>query len=533
MTHGEVLATVDAGAATTAAALIGRIDGRWRLLGAAAAPAGASESALIDRLGSDLRASDPDLAAGLGLDAWNVDLPVLRAATEPPPTLAVLAGSPRALAAAERLAAGAGWRIVGSHPEAGDPREVTGLLLRPDISGVLLAADDPPGADERASMDDLVALAAAARTRRPGLAVVLAGSMAGRERRFDRLGLDDEPLPAPVIVIPVTRGTDLRERVRSVLSSLRAPDGDGRSVIAAAASDLAVALDRRVEVVDIGLDAGSRTVAAPPIGDSDVLVATWVSATAGLVPADVDAATEDFLGWSSRWADRHQVGDRLHDLRLAPWADAGGIGARIRLVAAAAALDRLVADSGGLDAGPPPDVIVLRGGGFAMAPPAAVTLTIGDILRRPGAVQVAVDHARLLAPLGMEQDDERRAELVRDLADDLLLPLGSLLVLDPPHRASAPPIRVGVAANGHELPLEVASGTIELIELAPGAEAIATIERPPSGLRRMPRRTVVRVSGGLAGLVVDGRGVPLRLPAHGEERRALLGTWHDDLWGAG
>jgi len=530
--RGSVLATVDAGAATTAAAIIGRVDGRWRLLAAGAAPADGSESALIERLAAELAETDASLAASLRITDGVSDVPVLRAATTPPPTLAVLAGSPRALQVAERLAAGAGWRTIGSHPEAGDPREVTGLLLRPEVSAVLLAADDPPGADERASIDDLVALVAAARLRRQDLPVVLAGAMAARERRFDRLGLDDENAPAPVIAVPVTRGTDLRARVRAVLAHLRAPDGDGRSVLAEAASALAAALDRRVEVIDIGLDAGSRTFAAPPLGDEDGQVATWISAGSGLASGDVVESAERFLGWSSRWADRHQIGDRLHDLRLAPWADAGGVGARIRLVAAAAALDELVAESGGLDAGPPPDVIVIRGGGFALAPPAAVALTIADVVRRPGAVQVVVDHARLLAPLGTEADDARRAELIRDLADDLLLPVGSLLILDPAHRAGAPPVHVDVASDGVVLPLDVHAGTIEIVDLPPGAEAIATIELPPSGLRRTSRRTVVRVSGGLAGLLVDGRGVTLRLPAHGEERRTVLGTWHDGLWSA-
>ncbi len=538
MREGSLLATVDAGAATTAASLIGRVDGRWRLLGSAAAPAGASEPALIALLATELAATDPALAASLGLTGGArgvADAPVLRAATTAPPTLAVLGGSPRALQIAERLAAGSGWRTMGMHPEMGDPREASALLLRPEVSAVLLAADDPPGADERASIDDLVALVAAARLRRRDLPVVLAGATATRERRFDRLGLDDELVPAPVIAVPVTRGTDVRARVRAVLASLRAPDGDGRSALGEAAAALAAALDRRVEVLDIGLDAGSRAFASPPLGDdADGGAAPWVSAAAGLVPAQPgDGATERFLAWSSRWADRHQIGDRLHDLRIAPWADAGGVGARIRLVAAAAALDQLIAESGGLDRSPPPDVVVVRGGAFALAPPAAVALTVADVLRRPGAVQVALDHARLLAPLGTEADGARRATLMRDLAGDLLLPLGSLLVLEPSQRGAAPAVRVEVAADGVELPLDVQSGTIELVELAPGAEALATVELPPSGLRRASKRTVVRVSGGLAGLVVDGRGVPLRLPAGGEERRSVLGTWHDALWSAG
>jgi len=43
----RVITAIDAGAATTSVALLGRLANRWRLLGSLAAPAGADESALI------------------------------------------------------------------------------------------------------------------------------------------------------------------------------------------------------------------------------------------------------------------------------------------------------------------------------------------------------------------------------------------------------------------------------------------------------------------------------------------------------
>ena len=60
-----------------------------------------------------------------------------------------------------------------------------------------------------------------------------------------------------------------------------------------------------------------------------------------------------------------------------------------------------------------------------LARPAAA-LVLADVLRRPGVVQLAVDQARLLAPLGRIEDDAERDALVADLLDDLLLPLGSV-----------------------------------------------------------------------------------------------------------
>ena len=38
------------------------------------------------------------------------------------------------------------------------------------------------------------------------------------------------------------------------------------------------------------------------------------------------------------------------------------------------------------------------------------------------------------------------------------------------------------------------------------------------------------VSGGLGGLLVDLRDVPLRLPERAERRRELLDAWQESLW---
>src|SRR5207247_1775454 len=43
--------------------------------------------------------------------------------------------------------------------------------------------------------------------------------------------------------------------------------------------------------------------------------------------------------------------------------------------------------------------------------------------------QLATDHARLLGPIGTIDDPDERRDLVADLADDLLAPIGSLVVV--------------------------------------------------------------------------------------------------------
>ena len=47
------------------------------------------------------------------------------------------------------------------------------------------------------------------------------------------------------------------------------------------------------------------------------------------------------------------------------------------------------------------------------------------------------------------------------------------------------------------------------------------------------RHFAVEVGGGLGGLLVDLRDVPLRLPDRLEHRRELLIAWQDALWTGG
>jgi hypothetical protein len=69
-----------------------------------------------------------------------------------------------------------------------------------------------------------------------------------------------------------------------------------------------------------------------------------------------------------------------------------------------------------------PDLLVVAGGAWAVAPGAAVGLAVADTVRRPGASQLALDHARLLGPLGTVADDGLRLAMIADLADDMLAP---------------------------------------------------------------------------------------------------------------
>ena len=532
----RALLAIDSGAATTSVALLGRPGPRWRLLGAIAAPAGTPPDALAEVLATRLATVDADLAASLQLSPERVtDLPRLESRSEPPGTLAVLGASRRAVGLLEGVASRTPWRVRAASPESHDPREMTELALRQDVDAVLVGAGDPPGPDERGWLDDLAGLVGAVTRRRPELHVVLAGPVASRNAWAEGAGRAYDGTQSKIIQGPplgVRSGPD--EPLREILESLLPGGLDARHTSVRAALSLADALDRRVELIDIGLDGGLRAMASPGVADQGPVAVAVRTAAAALVPAVVDdAAVDAVLAWTTGSLDRHRMGDRLLDLRLQPWADASGEGARLRLAAVRAALSRLAARSHDIGSMTGPDITILAGGAFAVAPPRAVALALADTIRRPGATQVATDHARLLGPIGTIDDPDERRGLLADLADDLLAPIGSVLVV-----GSVPAARRGHARVGR-LTLDgdrhgrhdLAAGEVAFIDIPPGDRALATLEfKDAVRVGHRARRVAVPVSGGVAGLAVDLRDVPLRLPERRDRRRAALAAWGELAW---
>ena len=222
--------------------------------------------------------------------------------------------------------------------------------------------------------------------------------------------------------------------------------------------------------------------------------------------------------------------DRLRELRFAPWGEAHGDGALLRLAAARAALARLIAATPTFAALPMPDLVVATGGAWQVAPGPAVALALADVLRRSGATGFALDHARLLGPLGSVADDTERQRLVSDLRDDLLAPIGSV-VMPSGMRASRAAGQLVVHAAGGASETELVPGGLQLVDLPPGERAIVEFRfRDPVVLGARGRHFAVDVGGGLGGLLVDLRDVPLRLPERLERRRELLDAWQRALW---
>jgi hypothetical protein len=531
----RALLAIDAGSATTSVALLGKPGKRWRLLGSLAAPAGAPIETLAATLAARLLSTDPRMAVELSVSAESVaDLPRLEAVSTPPQTLAVLGASRRAVGLLEGVAARTPWRIKPASPETHDPREMTELALRPEVTAILVGAGDPPGPDERGWLDDLAGLVGAASRRRPELRIVLAGPVAARPawaegagRPFD--GSQERIVEAP----PLGTRTGPDESLREILEALL-PATDSRHTAVRAILSLADTLDRSIELVDIGLDGGLRAIASPGVADQGPAAVAVRTAQAALVPAEVDDAGVDaVLAWTTGSLDRHRMGDRLIDLRGQPWADVSGEGARLRLAATRAALARLAAISPDIGGMASPDVTIVSGGAFAIAPARAVALAFADTMRRPGTTQLAVDHARLLGPIGTIDDPDERRDLVADLADDLLAPVGTLVIVanvPSGRRTGARMGRLTIDGTSHRRE-DLIAGDVTFVDMAPGDQGLATLEfRDAVRVGHRARRVTVPVSGGVAGLAIDLRDVPLKLPERRDRRRAALAAWGELAW---
>ncbi|OGN82126.1 MAG: hypothetical protein A2X23_08740 [Chloroflexi bacterium GWC2_73_18] len=523
--------TIDHGSASICASLIAVVGGRWRLLAAAAVPAGADVEALLAHLVGQVVRADArlggELLGGEGPDGWR-RWERLEVRTLPARRIAIVAPTERRLALLEDAVARSGWTIMARvAPDRTDALEATALLGDRRLDAVALGAGEPLAADERAVLPDLAALVAAVAGRREGLRCILAGGASDEVTRFpaDRVVLGPAPETA----------ADSAEQLAALLVAIGGDEAGSRAAFGRGVGSLAEVLDRRVEAVEVGHTGGAWYRAEPPRLDGFAL------AEAALVPhgaPEDDAPLDAILAWSPSRADRATQRDRLRDLRIAPWREAAGEGAVLRMTAVRAALARLEAArrrfsgvaAASLSA---PDLLVASGGAFAVAPAPVVALALADTIRRPGMTQLALDHARLLAPLGSVEDEGERRRLLFDLADDLLAPLGSVLVVQGV-RPGRDPGRLRVTSEGASAEQPLTPGTVGLVDLPPGAPAVVELalrEGASAGARG--RRIAFETVGGLGGLLLDTRDVPLRLPERAERRREQLEAWQRAFWQEG
>ena len=546
---------LDFGSATTSAAFVGHAGGRWRLLAHAAAPASTGLDALLFGILDRVQQADPELLEVVSDQprpkpaALVVDLARLEAHSTPPRRIAVLAGSRRQRRRLEGVAARAGWLVVGASADADGPVAMSRLILSSDTHAVLLGADSRPAGDERRHLPMLGALVAAAARCRPELAVVLAGGAAVEESDFHEAGEHDRiPDPAQAAAAiqaapsPVGRGVLLAPdagsglpagaALQQVLEGLRTRPDDSRLGIARSVRSLAFVLDRCIEVLEVGIDGGLRCRAEPSGPGHRTVDSSHVALAAGsFAPVNPsDEIVDAVLSWSTIAFDRYRLSDRLRDLRISPWGEAGGEGALLRLAAAKAAAERLVEATPEISAREMPDILIAAGGVWASTPPSVVALAMADLVRRPGIGRLACDQARLLGPLGAIDDEEERRRIIKDLADDVLLPLGSL-ILPSGIRQGRSAGRLRVLGESGSSDIDLQPGGIWAVELPPGQTAMAEMDfKDTVRLGARGRHFSVEVLGGLGGLFVDLRDIPLRMPDRADQKRATWEAWQRTMW---
>jgi hypothetical protein len=532
-TQPHAFLTIDHGSATVSVALIGRAGGAWRLIGSLAIPTGAELDPAVDLLVERTIGTDRAVAEGLGIIGLpREDFPILEVRSRRPRLVAIIAGSERTLAGLMATAGRSGWRTTGASVETTDPLAMTRMLLDVAVEAIVVGAGDPPRADERGAMREIATLAAAVAARRPDVPVVLSGSMSEALDVFgDVSARPGEVVLAPIAQVAKAADPDAADPLGDLLLELALPIDDPRRALGTGTRTLAELLDRRVEAIMLGHDAAARAVALPGQGGQPSTVRLAVVPSAAVAPDEPDDAVVDgVMGWSTMPADRHRIRDRMRELRIAPWSDAAGDGAALRMAAARAALVRLAAATSGFDDGPVPDLVVAASGVWTSVPAPAVALAHIDVLRRPGASQYALDHARLLGPLGAIPDPGERRVLLMDLVDDLLAPLGSV-VTPAGLRAGRSIGSVTVHARDGINELELSPGGLELVDLPPGSTAVAEFKfRERVRLGGRGRHFAIDVAGGLGGLMVDLRDVPLKLPDRADRRRDLLAAWQSSLW---
>jgi hypothetical protein len=553
--------TIDFGAATTAAALIGYAGGRWRLLAHAAIPAAAGTEALLIGLVDRVRQVDQALLEEVTVlekpkaEAVVADLTRLEAHSSPPRRVAAIAGSRRQLRRLEEVAGRAGWLVTGGSADVEDPIALSRLVLSPDTHAVVLGSDPVPAGDEKRHLPLLGAVVSAAARSRPELAVVLAGGAAALEPQFlaagPRLKLTDVPGawdldsdksedpglpeagPHSVLIAPdAESGMPAGSALQQVLEGLRSRSDDGRLGMARATRSLAYVLDRSIETVEVGLNGGLRCRAEPfGPGHQAVVESHGIMALGSFTPVDLpDDVIDGVLAWSTVAFDRQRLADRLSDLRLWPWGEAEGEGALLRLAAAKAAVSRLVDGVPEISLREMPDVLIAAGGIWASTPASVVALAMADLVRRPGVSLLTCDQARVLGPLGNIPEEDERRVMLRDLTSDVLMPLGSL-ILPAGIRQGRSAGRMRVSGGTVNSDIDLQPGGIWAVELAPGQTATAEMDfKDAVRLTTRGRRFSLEVAGGLGGLFVDLRDIPLRLPDRADLKRSTWEAWQRAMW---
>ena len=393
-----------------------------------------------------------------------------------------------------------------------------------------------PAPTSAAAIRELATLVAAVADRRPDLPIVLAGRHVRGARRVRRRRRATRRGPARAGRRAVRQPRAAASPLGDLLLELALPADDPRRAIGPATQALADVLDRRVETIVLGHDAcrpGRRRSRRPAAARRD-RASRGRALPRPSPPEDPDDA-------------RRRRRARLVDRRLrspsparpaarAAHRPVGRCGRGGRRAAHGRGSGRPGPARRGHDAetstAPGPDLVVAGGGVWSAVPAPTVALAIVDVVRRPGASQFALDHARLLGAARVRSRTPANGWRSWPTSSTTCSrPLGSVV--------TPAGLRAGRSAGTLIVHADGGTSELELVPGRPRARRPAARARPRwpssasatrSGSGTRGRHFAVDVAGGLGGLLVDLRDVPLRLPERADRRRDLLSAWQAALW---
>ncbi|HSM38858.1 MAG TPA: glutamate mutase L [Candidatus Limnocylindrales bacterium] len=530
----EMSLLTDIGSAWTKASVVGRSRGRWRLAAHVAQPtswgdeemlgtlaarlAPSADRRVVDRI-SELLHAAPRISCHTPRRAGRIALAAVSAE---------LSG-----ASARRAAESAGW-TVDVEATTDDGRSIAerlAALQGTEVDAWLLSGGFEQGrADQALEMASLVAVARTGSTA-PVVwagASALSGEISGMfEDGAVTVVANPRPSPNSEELDP------LRHVLEDLLQQVVEPAGTRQHTPVAfrrAIAELARTSVRRVAGVDLGAryltwaradengNAESRVFAAGGLGAARLVGSGGPGRMARWLPIAIDelAVADAIQNLHARPGTIPQTDDELIILHAA-----------IRQLLAQAGADQGV----GSDLFDGADLLIGAGRSIAAAPrPAQAAQLLLDGMRPLGVTQLALDAAGILAPLGA-LDDAEIGEGMGVLRDDLLVPLGTAVVC----RGGRPgqvAMRVTIKRTGWpEIgPVELRAGQLQIVPLARGHDAELEIELANGaslGANRHAARVQASATGGVVGVILDARGIPLVLPRRSDDRRTMLAAWRE------
>ena len=179
--------------------------------------------------------------------------------------------------------------------------------------------------------------------------------------------------------------------------------------------------------------------------------------------------------------------------------------------------------------------IIVSGSVLTKAPtPGQSLLVLLDGLQPTGITTIVLDQNNLIGSLGATADINPLLT-VQVLESNAFLNLATVIAPVGKARKGTPILRVHITyRDGEEMTYNVKYGTIEVIPLAVGESAqlhLQPLHRFDVGMGGPGRSGRVQVTGGVLGIVVDGRGRPIDLVSQPDRRRETLKRWHWALKG--